>query len=58
MREFILGFFFGSAVILYSVATSVTTRDQWLKSSETYCIEKQFGKETIKKCYDVVEVRQ
>lgn len=29
------------------------------KSIELFpkCIEKQFGKETIKKCYDVVEVK-
>jgi len=29
------------------------------KSLEKFpkCIEKQFGKETIKKCYDVVEVK-
>lgn len=54
--EFLVGFFMG-CFIVGGIDAYIFFNDNALLGQFPKCIEKQFGKETIKKCYDIVEVK-
>ncbi len=58
MDGFWFGLSLGFLLTLICFTSTVVTRESFISGGEKYCIEKQVGRDLIKRCYVPQEVKE